>query len=144
MNSTTIPAPTPPAPAAGSGRRRRGKRMRLARVRNPWTAGLRPPYTLTELEFVAWLRELTEDRKWKAPTAWDEHTFRVGVQMELRRVNAHQHQPARSVRSPYWPLFKHMADNHGLTLVDSEMQDICHVVETISKSPNPNQSGGGQ
>ena len=30
--------------------------------------------------------------------------------------------------SAYWPLFKHMSDNHGLTLLDSEMEDICRVV----------------
>jgi len=30
--------------------------------------------------------------------------------------------------SAYWPLFKHLSDNHGLTLLDSEMEDICRVV----------------
>ena len=30
--------------------------------------------------------------------------------------------------SSYWPLFKHMSENHGLTLLDSEMEDICRVV----------------
>ena len=29
--------------------------------------------------------------------------------------------------SAYWPLFKHLSDNHGLTLLDSEMEDICRV-----------------
>jgi hypothetical protein len=24
----------------------------------------------------------------------------------------------------YWPLFKHMSDKHGLTLLDSELEDI--------------------
>lgn len=62
--------------------------MRRASMRNPWPARTRPPFTLTEEEFVAWLRELAEDPKWKAPTPWDEHTFRVGVQLELRRVKS--------------------------------------------------------
>jgi len=30
--------------------------------------------------------------------------------------------------SAYWPLFKSMADHHGLTLLDSELEDICRVV----------------
>jgi len=33
--------------------------------------------------------------------------------------------------SVYFPLFKHMADNHGLTLLDSEMEDICRAVEEV-------------
>lgn len=42
---------------------------------------------LTESEFVEWLRELADDPKWKKhPSPWDEHTFRVGVQMLLKRV----------------------------------------------------------
>lgn len=28
----------------------------------------------------------------------------------------------------YWPLFKHMSDAHGLTLLDSEMEEIRLVV----------------
>lgn len=63
-------------------------RMRRARVRTPWPVRWRPTATLTESEFVAWLRELAEDPKWKTPTPWDEHTFRVGVQLELRRVKS--------------------------------------------------------
>ncbi len=37
--------------------------------------------------------------------------------------------------SSYYPLFKHMADNHGLTLLDSEMEDICQVVEKMRPRP---------
>jgi len=33
--------------------------------------------------------------------------------------------------SVYWPLFKHMADEHNLTLLESEMEDICQVVERM-------------
>jgi hypothetical protein len=31
--------------------------------------------------------------------------------------------------SPYWELWKHMADNHNCILLDSECEDICRVVE---------------
>lgn len=31
--------------------------------------------------------------------------------------------------SHYYPLFKHMANEHGLILVDSELQDICEIVD---------------
>lgn len=31
-------------------------------------------------------------------------------------------------RAAYDSLFKHLSDNHGLTLLDSEMEDICRVV----------------
>jgi hypothetical protein len=34
--------------------------------------------------------------------------------------------------SIYWPLFKHMADNHNLSLLDSELEDICAVVLKIT------------
>lgn len=38
-------------------------------------------------DFIAWLRELSADPKWKGrPTEWDDHQFRVSVQRELRRV----------------------------------------------------------
>ena len=33
--------------------------------------------------------------------------------------------------SAYWPLFQHLSENHGLTLLDSEMEDICRVVEQM-------------
>jgi hypothetical protein len=33
--------------------------------------------------------------------------------------------------SAYWDLFSHMSDNHGLTLLDSELEDICQVVERM-------------
>ncbi len=42
----------------------------------------------TESEFVAWVRELASDPKWRHPTPWDEHTFRVGVMNELRHVQS--------------------------------------------------------
>jgi hypothetical protein len=46
-----------------------------------------PQPKLTESEFLDWLRELAADPKWKQPTPWDEHTFRVGVQIALKRVS---------------------------------------------------------
>lgn len=33
----------------------------------------------------------------------------------------------------YNQLFKHMADNHGLTLTDSELSDIINVVKSMEK-----------
>jgi hypothetical protein len=33
--------------------------------------------------------------------------------------------------SAYWPLFQHLSVNHGLTLLESEMEDICRVVEQM-------------
>ena len=36
-----------------------------------------------------------------------------------------------SLCSSYWPLFDHMAANHELTLTDSELEDICRVVEKM-------------
>ena len=33
--------------------------------------------------------------------------------------------------SASWHLFKHMSDNHGLTLLESEMDDICQVVDEM-------------
>ncbi len=50
----------------------------------PSKSEARPKITVTE--FMEWLQELAADPKWKNPTAWDEHTFRVGVQMVLKRV----------------------------------------------------------
>lgn len=29
----------------------------------------------------------------------------------------------------FYPLFKHMSDNHGLTLLDSELDEICRAVD---------------
>jgi hypothetical protein len=31
----------------------------------------------------------------------------------------------------YWPLFKHMSQEHKLTLTESEMDEICRVVQTM-------------
>ena len=42
---------------------------------------------------------------------------------------------APALGSVYFPLFKHMAENHGLTLMDSEMEDICRVVEKMRREP---------
>ena len=42
----------------------------------------------------------------------------------------------RLAGSVYWPLFKHMADNHNLTLLDSEMEDIMRVCDHISRTGN--------
>jgi hypothetical protein len=56
-----------------------------------------PQLELTESEFMEWLRELAADPKWKHPTPWDEHTFRVGVQIALKGVsppNDQAHAPA--------------------------------------------------
>lgn len=36
--------------------------------------------------------------------------------------------PARPTGSASWPLWKHMKDNHGLILLESEMDDICRIV----------------
>lgn len=38
------------------------------------------------------------------------------------------------------PLFDHMAQDHGLTLTESEMHDIMHVCEQLSKGKNPKLS----
>lgn len=68
-------------------RRRRMRRRVVTRV-----ATVKPRqsriYHLTESEFVSWLRDLAADPKWKNPTPWDEHTFRVGVLTELRHVRS--------------------------------------------------------
>jgi hypothetical protein len=37
----------------------------------------------------------------------------------------------------YYPLFKHMSDEHGLTLIDSEMDEIVRVVESLKAEPAP-------
>lgn len=36
--------------------------------------------------------------------------------------------------SVYLPLFEHMAQNHGLTLLDSELEDICLAAEKVRES----------
>lgn len=36
-----------------------------------------------------------------------------------------------SHHSFYYPLFQHMADNHGLNLLDSEMEDIVQISERL-------------
>jgi hypothetical protein len=33
--------------------------------------------------------------------------------------------------SAYWHLFKHISDNHGLTLLDSELEDICQAADKM-------------
>lgn len=33
--------------------------------------------------------------------------------------------------SAYWPLFKYICDNHGLALLDSELEDICHAADKM-------------
>jgi hypothetical protein len=38
---------------------------------------------------------------------------------------------ARMSGSAYWPIWKHMADNHGLTLLDSECEDILQVADRM-------------
>lgn len=35
----------------------------------------------------------------------------------------------------YWPLFEHMSHAHGLTLLDSEMEDICCAVDEVRANP---------
>lgn len=42
---------------------------------------------------------------------------------------------AGSPCSSYWPLFDHMAANHECTLTDSELEDICQVVEKMRPRP---------
>lgn len=37
----------------------------------------------------------------------------------------------RDVSSYYQPLFDHMFDQHGLILVDSEMDEMCHVIDRM-------------
>jgi hypothetical protein len=34
-------------------------------------------------------------------------------------------------RSTYWTLFEHMSQEHGLTLLDSQLADICHTVDVM-------------
>jgi hypothetical protein len=74
--------------------RRRGRRGRMkrgwsaSRTKEPKPcAKAERQSKLTESEFLEWLRELAADPKWKNPTPWDEHTFRVGVQIALKRVS---------------------------------------------------------
>lgn len=38
--------------------------------------------------------------------------------------------------SAFWVLFEHMSQNHGLTLLDSELSDICHAVDAMRKNGN--------
>lgn len=42
---------------------------------------------------------------------------------------------SKTIKQPpptsYWPLFEHMSHAHGLTLLDSEMEDICQIVEKM-------------
>jgi len=33
--------------------------------------------------------------------------------------------------SAFWVLFEHMSQEHGLTLLDSELSDICHAVDRM-------------
>lgn len=47
------------------------------------------------------------------------------VENEVEIVKQSQRQEAGS---HYYPLFAHMADNHGLILLDSELEDICQIV----------------
>lgn len=82
--------------------RRRGRRGRMKRgwgqVRTPQTP--KPPAArkvsaITEHEFVEAVREWSAEPKWKNPTQWDEHTFRVGVQLTLRRVTPNDQAQAQ-------------------------------------------------
>lgn len=44
------------------------------------------------------------------------------------------HQPAglgAMTGSAFWVLFEHMSQEHGLTLLDSELSDICHAVHRM-------------
>ena len=44
------------------------------------------------------------------------------------------HQPAglgAMTGSAFWVLFEHMSQEHGLTLLDSELSDICHAVDRM-------------
>lgn len=38
--------------------------------------------------------------------------------------------------SPYWPLFQHMSKAHGLTLLDSELEDIRRIALVTPDSDN--------
>lgn len=66
----------------------RGRRIRRMAIRATPTKIQRQNVRrlFTESEFVEWVRSLASDPKWRNPTPWDEHTFRVGVMMELKRV----------------------------------------------------------
>lgn len=37
----------------------------------------------------------------------------------------------------YYPLFEHMAKNHGLTLTDSDMDEICRAVAALPTEESP-------
>ena len=39
-----------------------------------------------------------------------------------------------SACSAYWVLFEHMSQEHGLTLLDSELEDICQTVDRMRES----------
>lgn len=70
-------------------RRRMRRSFRKHTAPRPHKPDLRrTKYVTTESEFVAWVRELASDPKWRHPTPWDEHTFRVGVMNELRHVQS--------------------------------------------------------
>ena len=43
----------------------------------------------------------------------------------------HGQASASAGDSFYFPLFKHMSENHGLTLLNSEMEDILRVAKTM-------------
>ena len=90
---------SPATPNTGSLERVVRRRGRRGRMKRGWRklgevsalptlrVKAEPQSKLTESEFVEWLRELAADPKWKRPTQWDEHTFRVGVQIALKRVS---------------------------------------------------------
>jgi DnaJ-class molecular chaperone len=53
--------------------------------------------------------------------------------MSIENTND-DHQPAglgAMTGSAFWVLFEHMSQNHNLTLLDSELNDICHTVDRM-------------
>ena len=59
--------------------------------------------------------------------ATPELMSKASVTEKLADVNASAPCPG----SAYWPIWKHMSDNHGLTLLDSECEDILHVADEM-------------
>ena len=56
-----------------------------------------------------------------------------GLRMSTENTK-NDHQPeglGAMTGSAFWVLFEHMSQEHGLTLMDSELSDICHAVDRM-------------
>lgn len=65
---------------------------------------------------------------------WDAGREREEIRGEMQRDLAKGDKKPQTRNSFYWPLFEHMSNHHGLTLLDSELEDIVQVVKQLSGS----------